>query len=143
MRSAFSIILLFGLILISGCSSNKTDDPVSPPPTPRNGRVSLINNSEVSIRLIGYTHVSGSESRQVQLYVHLLPGHIFYLHNLIDPDQGQLFPGGDRVTVLYMADEPDPSNPSNPLFRETVELIIDGNLIIQVKSGGEYGISPG
>jgi hypothetical protein len=143
MKSVFSIIIVIGLITLSGCSQDKSDEMVGPPPAPRNGRVSLVNNSEISIRVAGYAHIRGSDSRQVQLYVHLLPGQIYYLHNLFEPDQGQLFPGGDKISVLYIADEPDPSNPSQPLFRETVELVIDGNFVIQVKNGGEYGISPG
>jgi hypothetical protein len=143
MRLWFSKALIITLVLLLGCSHDKTDEPVGPPPTPSSGRVSLLNNSEVSVMIAGYTQLRGGESRQVNLYVHLFPGNTFYLHNLFEPEQGQLFPGGDKISLLYRADSPDPSNPSQPLFQETVELIVNGDLTIQIKSGGEYGISPG
>jgi hypothetical protein len=143
MRCTFSIMVASGLIMFSGCSHKKTDEPVGPPPTPSSGRVSLFNNSEVSVMVAGYTQLRGSESRQVRLYVHLFPGNVFYLHNLIEPDEGQLFPGGDKLAIVYVADASDPSNPWQPLFQGTVELVVDGNLTVQIKSGGEYGISPG
>jgi hypothetical protein len=137
------ITIILGLAIIAGCSDHKPNTPSGPPPAPRKGTVSLVNNSGVSIRLVGYTQTRGIRREQVQLNSHLFASQTFYLHNLIDPDQDRIFPGGDRVAVQYYSEIPDPSNPSQPLFRETVELTIDGNAIIQVKSGGEFDISPG
>ncbi len=144
MRYLVSFTLAVVLTIAAGCSRNKPVNSVpAPPRLPQVGRISVQNNSLVSIMISGYSQVRGGQRNQIQLYVHLLPGQIFYLHNLIEPAQGQLFPGGDQVSMQYWADAPDPSNPGEPLFHNTVQLTVDGNLIIQVKSGGDYGISPG
>ncbi len=144
MRYLVSFTFAMMLIIAAGCSRNKPVNSVPVPPrTPQTGRISVQNNSLVSIMISGYSQVRGNQRNQIQLYVHLLPGQNFYLHNIIDPGQSQLFPGGDQISMQYWADAPDPSNPSDPLFHDTVQLTVDGNLIIQVKSGGDYGISPG
>jgi hypothetical protein len=145
MRSVGKIALaaLFGLIALTSCSHKKSN-PIAPaPPIPQEGRIAVVNNSNVSIRIAGYTHVRGSVNQSVELWVHIFPSQDFILHNLIDPGQSQLFPGGDVITVLYYADERDPSNPSQPLFQETVQLTVDGNRLIQVKGDGKYSIFPG
>ena len=143
MRSVVFAAFALGVIFLTGCSHNKGTDPPYTPPEPREGRVSIFNNSGVPITIAGYSQTRGGQREQIQLWVHLFAGQRFALHNLIDPGQSQLFPGGDRLSIVYYADAPDPSNPTEPLFDGTVELMVDGSLIIQVKSGGEYGISPG
>jgi hypothetical protein len=145
MKSVTGITLaaLMGLIVLVSCS-HKSGNPISPaPPIPQEGRIALVNNSNVSIRIAGYSHIRGSQIQSVQLWVHIFPSQDFILHNLIDPGQNQLFQGGDIVSVYYSADAPDPSNPSQPLFQETVQLTVDGNRLIQVKGDGKYAISPG
>jgi hypothetical protein len=71
------------------------------------------------------------------------PGFSLPLHNIIDPDGGLIFPGGDRVTVHFAAEQRDPNNPSQPLFQNSVQLTVNGSFILQVKSGGSYDVSPG
>jgi hypothetical protein len=95
------------------------------------------------IRVLGYTQQRGDATVTMNLGVHLFSNQNYYLQNLIEHDMGQMFPGGDIVTVSYVADAPDPDDPTQPLFRNTVELTVNGTFFIQVKNGGLYSISPG
>jgi hypothetical protein len=144
MKAKLGFALLLSFVLFTSCSHNKINNSTpSQPPIPQGGRVSILNNSEVSIRIAGYIQQRGSQTQQVQLWVHIFPGQDFILHNIIDPGESQLFPGGDKLTLVYYSDEPDPNNPTQPLFQQTVVLTVDGNLLIHVKNGGLYGIMPG
>jgi hypothetical protein len=136
--------LLFGILSFISCSHKSPTTPYEPV-APRHGRIFILNNSEVPIRILGYTQVRGTQRVDTQLWIHIFPGENFYLHNRIDPDNSdtQIFPGGDVLTIRYVAEAPDPDNPGQPLFRNTVELTVNGTFEIQVKSGGDYGISPG
>jgi|WetSurMetagenome_2_1015567.scaffolds.fasta_scaffold1036182_1 hypothetical protein len=143
MKVRVLLAALFSLVFLAGCSHRKPVSYVSEPPIPQTGRVAISNNSTVSVRIAGYVQTRGSEIRTVELWVHIFPGQNFTLHNLLDTDAGQLFNGGDKVTVYYISDATVPGNPWTPLFSETVEVTVDGNLMIYVNSDGLYTISPG
>jgi hypothetical protein len=144
MKVKIALTILLSLVVLIGCSHNKVNNSTpNQPPVPQGGRVSILNNSDVSIRIAGYTQQRGSQIQQVQLWVHIFPNQDFILHNIIDPGQSQIFPGGDKLTVVYISEERDPNNPGQPLFQQTVVLTVDGNLLIHVKNGGLYGIMPG
>ncbi|HBC46356.1 MAG TPA: hypothetical protein DCZ43_04860 [candidate division Zixibacteria bacterium] len=143
MKVRVILAALLSLVLLVGCSHKKPTSYMPEPPIPQTGRVGINNNSEVSVRIAGYVQTRGSEIRQVELWVHIFPGQNFILHNLIDTDAGQLFNGGDKVTVYYVSDATVPGNPWTPLFSETVEVTIDGNLMIYVNSDGLYTVMPG
>jgi hypothetical protein len=130
------------IFLFFACSNHK-DNATNSPPTNLKGKISLFNNSGVSIRFLGYTQIRGTTQLNVPVGSHLFPNQTTFLHDMIDGDQGVIFPGGDRVIVNYVADVPNPDNPHEPLFQNTVDLTVNGTLMIQVKNGGEYGIGPG
>jgi len=136
--AAFSSVLC--AMLMIACS-RPSPGPTAPPVFYQ-GRVSIENNSGVSIRILGYTQVRGDRSAQAQLSVHIFSGQTFHFHNLIDEGGGLIFAGGDRVIVRYEADVADPDDPTQPLFRNTVEVVVNGSFRIWVKSGGDFGISP-
>lgn len=143
LRIVLPVLLMSALFFIS-CSHNTPSKPYEPV-APLHGRIYLLNNSEVPIRILGYTQIRGTQSVDTPLWIHIFPGETFFLHNRIDPDNvdTQIFPGGDRLNIRYAAEVPDPDNPGQPLFRNTVELTVNGTIEIQVKSGGEFGIYPG
>ena len=133
--------MMLAFIPILACSKN--DPAPSSPPIFYQGRVSLENSSGVTIRLVGFAQMRGQTRVERELDVHLFTGQMYYFLNLIDPNQGHIFAGGDQITVRYVADEFDPDDPSQPLFQNSVQLTVNGSLVILVKGGGEYGISPG
>jgi len=136
-----ALILIGCIITISGCS--KKEGPPTAPPTMLKGRISILNNSGVTIWVQGYIQTRGDRQVNVPLGVHLFPDQNYFLHDMIDGDHGQIFPAGDRVAVTYISEARDPDNPNQPLFRNTVDLTVNGTFIIQVKTGGEFGIYPG
>lgn len=133
------IVLSLGLFYFS-C----TDDPKpSGPPTYYQGRLSVQNESDVSIVIVDMTQRRGAQVVHKQLGNSLGPGFSLALLNIIDPDGGLIFPGGDKVTIHFAADQRDPNNPSQPLFQNSVQLTVNGSFVLQVKSGGSYDINPG
>ncbi len=134
--------LLLSILLLTTCSGEDKSSPTGPPALLR-GKISLLNNSGVSIRVLGYTQYRGQQQINVPLGIHLFPDQNLYLHDMIDGDHGQIFPGGDRVRVSFFSEAPDPDNPGQPLFSNSVELTVNGTLLIQVKNGGAYGVYPG
>lgn len=129
-------------IMFLACSGDEDTSPMGPPALFK-GKISLLNNSGIPIRVLGYTQTRGTQQINVQLGIHMFPDQTLYLHDMIDGDHGLFFPGGDRIRVSYFAEAPDPDNPGQPLFSNSVELTVNGTLTIQVKSGGEFGIYPG
>jgi hypothetical protein len=140
--SKISAVLLISLLTLLACSHKGNNNPYEPV-APQKGKVNIINNSDVSIRLLSYKQARGSQQIEVPLSVHIFPGDNIFLRNKLDEGDTQIFPGGDIITIRYMADVADPHNPGEPLFQNTVDLTVNGSLDIQVKSGGDYGISPG
>lgn len=134
---------LFALISFISCSPNGSSNMPYQPPAQVRGRIGVINESNVVIMVMGYIQQRGDSTVSVNLGVHLFPGNTYYLQNLIERSMGQTFLGGDLVTVTYMAEAPDPDDPSQPLFRNTIELTVNGSFYIQVKNGGIYSIAPG
>jgi hypothetical protein len=133
---------VFTTAFLLSCSSHDGDGPYQPPVQIR-GKIAIVNESAVMIRIVGYTQQRGDTTVSMSLGVHLFANQNYYLQNLIEPDMGQMFPGGDIIRVSYVADAPDPDDPTQPLFRNTVELTVNGTYFIQVKNGGIYSISPG
>jgi hypothetical protein len=138
---AFFGLLALATLLIS-CSENQPTN-VLPPTTPLRGHVTVTNESDVRIELTDYYHRRGSVEEDSHVAYRLSPGYSLTLRNLIDDNGGTLFEGGDIVRVKYLALEEDPENPGQPLFQNSVELTVNGSWVIQVKNGGEFGISPG
>ena len=138
--------LMIVAVLIStafmACSPSSSSNIISPPAVVK-GKVAVINESDVVIRVAGYTQIRGDSTISINLGVQLFPNQTYYLQNLIERSMGQFFMGGDIVRVTYYATAPDPDNPSQPLFYSTIELTINGSYYIQVKNGGIYSIYPG
>lgn len=146
MEKRLTVQILTGLLMalaIISCSPNDSSNMPYTPPAQVRGRIAVINESNVSIRIAGYSQVRGDSSVSINLGVHLFPNQTYYLQNLIERSMGQSFMGGDLIRVTYIADAPDPDNPSEPLFRSTIELTVNGTYYIQVKNGGVYSIYPG
>jgi hypothetical protein len=140
-KSIASTVLCIAVFV--SCSPNDSSNMPYQPPAQVRGRIAVINESNVSIRVVGYTQERGDSTVSINLGVHLFPNQTYYLQNLIERSMGQSFMGGDLVRVTYLADAPDPDNPSEPLFRNTIELTVNGTYYIQVKNGGIYSIYPG
>jgi hypothetical protein len=142
MKIRITILLSLAIILgILGCSKDVDRSPTGPV-TRLRGKVAVANNSNLIITLVQYTHIRQDRQATVRLVRNLNPGFNFYLRNALDNNDSQIFEGGDRVLVHFRALESDPDDPGQPLFQNTVELIVNGSQMIHVKDGGDYGISP-
>jgi hypothetical protein len=140
-NAAIKILGLAVIATLTACSGEDSTNTIGPAPKIQ-GRVSVTNSSIYWIEIIDYVHSRGRDSVRVEMGSELYPGYTTYLRNAIDPARGQIFEGGDNVRVRFRALEPDPGNPGQPLFQNTVDLIVNGSQTIQIKDGGEYSISP-
>jgi hypothetical protein len=133
-------LVLVGFLFIA-CSHE--DSGPSSPPIPTQGKILIVNQADVPIRLTDFVQVRGGHQYNGQLNYMLFAGYTYYFHNKIDPGNSDTFPGGDLLTVHYVAAVYDPGRPDQPLFEDTVHLAVDGTTIIHVKTGGSYSIDPG
>ena len=133
------LLSLFGILLGIGCSDNNNPyDPVFL----REGKISLFNQSGVRIRLMEFTQKRGDEEVSAVLDRSLGTGFRYFFINLIDGGESEMFPGGDMITVHYIADVPNPDDPTRPLFENTIGHTINGITVYYVKTGGRYSIHP-
>ncbi len=127
-------------VVILGCSDGEYSP--SGPSVLVNGEITITNDAGITIRLVEFTQRRGDEEFSSDINVRVYTGVRYNLRNRLDPGQSIIFPGGDRVSVKFVADTPDPGDPERPLFENTVGLTVDGNTLIVVKSGGEYNTGP-
>ncbi len=127
-------------LAVAGCSGK---DKPSAPTALIQGKISVYNESDVSIRLTEFTQKRGELEYNTILNTSVYPNQSRKLYNLLDGGDTDTFPGGDQVSVEFQARVSDPNNPEQPLFENTASLIINGNNTILVKNGGEYGVGPG
>lgn len=131
--------ILAGLALCLGCSEN--DKPFHPGYL-REGKVSIFNQSGVRIRLLEYTQERGDQQVSVVLDRSLNSGFRYYLLNLLDGGNTDVFPGGDYITVRYRSEVSNPDDPLTPLFDKTISHTVNGITVYYVKTGGRYTVSP-
>jgi hypothetical protein len=132
-------LILAGLVFCLGCTGN--DKPFHPGYL-REGRVSIYNQSGVRIRLLDYTQARGDEEINVVLNRSLNSGFRYYLLNLLDGGDSDIFPGGDYITVRYRSEVANPDDPMTPLFDKTIDHTVNGITVYYVKTGGRYTVSP-
>lgn len=134
------VLAILALAGIPGCS----DGGNGPSGTPvlLDGEITITNNAEVTIRLVEFTQIRGELEYHGDINVKVYSGVRYNLKNRLDPGESIIFPGGDRVSVRFVANAPDPGNPERPLFENTVALTVNGNIVIVIKSGGEYNMGP-
>ncbi len=132
-------LVLMGLAICFGCSENNNPyDPVYL----REGKISLFNQSGVRIRLMEFTQKRGDEEVSAVLDRSLGIGFRYFFNNLLDEGESDMFPGGDMITVRYIADVPNPDDPTRPLFDQTIGHTINGITVYYVKTGGRYTVQP-
>ncbi len=127
-------------VVVLGCSDGEYAPSGSP--VLRDGEITITNDAGVTIRLVEFTQIRGDLEYRNDINIRVYTGVRYNLRNRLDPGQSIIFPGGDRVSVKFVADAPDPGDPERPLFENTVGLTVDGNTLIVVKSGGEYDTGP-
>ncbi len=133
----FLILAIFGIL---GCSDG--ENVPSGPPILFDGEITVSNDADVTIRLVEFEQIRGDLEYHGDMNVRVYPGIRYSLRNEIDGGESLIFPGGDQVSVKFVADVPDPGDPNRPLFENTVNLTVNGSAVIVVKSGGEYNIGP-
>lgn len=133
-------ILILALSGVIGCSDGEYSP--SGPSVLLDGEITITNDAGVTIRLVEFTQKRGDQEYRSDINVRVYTGVRYNLRNRLDPGQSIIFPGGDRVSVKFVAAAPDPGDPERPLFENTVGLTVDGNTLIVVKSGGEYDTGP-
>jgi hypothetical protein len=132
-------VLLLGLIVGISCSeNNKPYDPVYL----REGKISVFNQSGVRIRLMEFTQKRGEDQVSTVLNRSVSSGFRYFFINLLDGGESEMFPGGDKITIRYIADVPNPDDPTRPLFDQTIGHTINGITVYYVKSGGRYSVQP-
>lgn len=132
-------LTLAGLIICLGCSGE--DKPFHPGYL-REGKVSIFNQSGVRIRLLNYTQSRGDQEVGLVLNRSLNSGFRYYLLNLLDGGDTDIFPGGDYITVRYIAEVSNPDDPMTPIFDKTISHTVNGITVYYVKTGGRYTVSP-
>ncbi len=134
------IILILALSGVFGCSDG--DYAPSGSPVLLDGEIIITNDAEVTIRLVEFTQIRGDLEYHGDMNVRVYSGVRYNLKNRLDPGNSIIFPGGDQIWVKFVANVPDPGNPELPLFENTVDLTVNGNAVIIVKSGGAYDVGP-
>lgn len=137
MAGMFPILALFCIL---GCSDN--ENTPSGPIILHDGEITITNDAEVSIRLVEFTQIRVDLNYHGDINVRVYSNGRYNLRNRLDPGETTVFPGGDRVSVRFIADVPDPGDPELPLFENTVNLTVNGNTMIVIKSGGAYSVGP-
>jgi len=133
------LLLLLGLILGISCSENNNPyDPVYL----REGKISIFNQSGVRIRLMEFTQKRGEDQVSTVLNRSVSSGFRYFFINLLDGGESEMFPGGDKITIRYIADVPNPDDPTRPMFDQTIGHTINGITVYYVKSGGRYTVQP-
>lgn len=135
------IWLILALSGVLGCSDN--ENTPSGPIILHDGEITITNDAEVNIRLREFTQIRGDLEYHGDMNVRVYSNGRYSLRNRLDPGELTVFPGGDRISVRFIADAPDPGDPERPLFENTVDLTVDGNTVIVIKSGGDYSMGPG
>ena len=138
MARIFLISAFFGIL---GCSDS--ENIPSGPPVLLDGEITISNDADVTIRLVEFTQIRGDLEYHGDMNIRVYSNIRYSLRNKLDPGELIVFPGGDQVSVKFVADAPDPGDPERPLFENTVDLTVNGSTVIVVKSGGEYNIGPG
>lgn len=137
---AARVLLILAIFCILGCSDG--ENTPSGPAVLFDGQITVSNDANVSIRLVEFTQVRGDLEYNGDMNVKVYPTIRYNLRNELDGGESVIFPGGDRVWVKFVADVPDPGDPEQPLFENTVNLTVNGNTVVVVKAGGEYSIGP-
>lgn len=132
-----AILLIF--IPLSSCSKKGPAEPENY----ISGYIVFKNSTQyysISITHIIQRRGDVTESNSTNLLVPI--GYSRRLDNLIDG--GQIFPGGDDVTITFESLARHPQEPENPYFERTLTLTVNGTQNIQVKGQqGEYDIQGG
>jgi hypothetical protein len=134
-----TIPLLAAMALLWACSDEDIPN-YSGPDYKLRGKVSVTNSSMVLIEIVEYTHFRGTMHESSRLGIRLFPEYTYFLHNLIDEGDQQMFEGGDLVRVQFKTVATEPGEQE---YQNTVEILVNGSYTIHVKGGGEYSISPG
>jgi hypothetical protein len=132
-------MVLAGLVLCLSCSDN--DKPFHPGVL-REGKVSIYNQSGVRIRLLDFTQSRDGEEVSVVINRSLNSGFRYFLLNMLDGGDTDIFPGGDYITVRYRSEVANPDDPMTPLFDQTIDHTVNGITVYYVKTGGRYTVSP-
>jgi hypothetical protein len=139
MKKLTILVLIIGLSLISSCSKKAPDEPENF----ISGYIVFKNSTQyysITITQIVQRRSSESVTDATNLLVPI--GYSRRLNNLIDG--GQIFPGGDDVTITFESLARHPQEPENPLFERTLTLTVNGTQNIRVKGQqGEYDIQGG
>lgn len=138
-KRAVIFVILAGLAI--GISCSEDNDPYRPVYL-REGKISIFNQSGVRIRLMEFTQTRGEQEISTVLNRSMIDGLRYYFINILDGGDTDIFPGGDYITVRYIADVPNPNDPTRPLFDQTISHTVNGITVYYVKSGGRYTISP-
>ena len=134
------VFLILAICGILGCSDG--ENVSSGPPVLFDGQIAVSNDADVTIRLVEFEQTRGDLEYHGDMNVRVYPHIRYSLRNELDGGESLIFPGGDQVSVKFVADVPDPGDPELPLFENTVNLTVNGNTVVVVKAGGEYSIGP-
>ncbi len=134
-----AIPLIFLIPAVLGCSGDKspTSDPVY-----YDGKISIRNQSGVRIRILELAQTRDGQEHSYLIGRSINTGFEYFLLNMLDGGDSEIFPGGDIVRVHYVAEAPDPENPSQPLFDIHLGHTINGITVYYIKSGGRFSLHP-
>jgi hypothetical protein len=132
-KSMKDLLLIISLMVfisfLIGCQKKSKISESSPPPNPyKNGRVSLVNLSEISLRF-SYTQIHGSDRKS-----YTYNGYVIYKETMSLKDlftNSEYITGGDS---LYIISE------TSQWWEKTDKFIVDGSVKVYFYLDGYYSI---
>jgi len=121
------------VLALAGCSKDSSTGPN----VYNSGAIAFLNSGTCVVILEQLSQNRGTESILNNLNLTIGSGGRYQLPNLIDG--GIVFPGGDRISLIYSSRAMDQSG--NPLFVKSLSFLVNGSAVVTVKGQeGEYDI---
>ena len=130
----YLVISVIFIAVLTGCSK----EPTEPKHFYNDGNVAFINSGYYTIVVEQLSQSRDGESESLTLNRTVARNGRIDLPNLIDG--GEVFEGGDRVSLEYKSQAYDPSG--NPYFIRSLSFLVNGSTVVRIKGqNGDYDIN--
>lgn len=130
----YCVISVIFIAVLTGCSK----EPTEPKHFYNDGIVAFINTGYYAVVLEQLSQSRDGESESLILNRTIARNVRIDLPNLIDG--GEVFKGGDRVSLNYRSQAYDHSG--NPYFIRSLSFLVNGSTVVRIKGqNGDYDIS--
>ena len=130
----YLVIFVIFIAVLTGCSK----EPTKPKHFYNDGIVAFVNSGYYAVVLEQLSQSRDGESESLILNRTIARNVRIDLPNLIDG--GEVFKGGDRVSLNYRSQAYDHSG--NPYFIRSLSFLVNGSTVVRIKGqNGDYDIS--